>query len=62
MIESGGRKVSMLFDLVPTRIIPFNELYHLPGAEFFFQNVNTASEYARAVEIIRKAAGPQAEG
>ena len=61
LIESGGRKVSLLIDRVPTRIIAFKELYHLPGAKFFFQNVNTAEEYARAVEIIRNTAESRTE-
>jgi molybdopterin-guanine dinucleotide biosynthesis protein A len=55
LIENGARKVGMLFDQVSTRIVSFRELCHLPGAQFFFHNVNTAHEYARAVEIIRTA-------
>jgi molybdopterin-guanine dinucleotide biosynthesis protein A len=60
LIESGERKVSALFDRVPTRFVRFAELRHLPGSELFFNNVNTPEDYALAVETITKnlRAGP----
>jgi molybdopterin-guanine dinucleotide biosynthesis protein A len=48
LISSGGRKTSLLFDLIPTRIICFEEITHLEDADIFFENVNTPQEYARA--------------
>ncbi|HVG18529.1 MAG TPA: molybdenum cofactor guanylyltransferase [Blastocatellia bacterium] len=54
LIKRGERKVSKLFDLVPTRLIAFDELRHLRGAELFFQNVNTLKDYARACKVIHQ--------
>jgi len=54
LIESGARKVSLLFEQVPTRLVQFSEIVHLPCAELFFENVNTQAEYSRAVEISLK--------
>ena len=48
LIETGERKVSRLFDRVRTRLIPFEDLSHLAGAERFFMNVNTQQDYVRA--------------
>lgn len=50
LIESGERKVSLLFDRVATRFVVFEELCHLRGSELFFENVNTPTDYARAIE------------
>ncbi|HET9531086.1 MAG TPA: molybdenum cofactor guanylyltransferase, partial [Blastocatellia bacterium] len=47
-IEEGGRKVSRLFELVPVRVVQFAEISNLPGADLFFENVNTPEEYLRA--------------
>ena len=55
LIERGERKVSKLFDLIPIKIIAFDELRHLRGAEFFFQNVNTPEDYALACKVIHQA-------
>jgi molybdenum cofactor guanylyltransferase len=52
LIAGGGRKVSLLFDLIPIRVVPFDELRHLKGAELFFENVNTPEDYARATESL----------
>lgn len=52
LIRTGQRKVSCLFDLVPTRIVGFDEIKHLPGSDRFFYNVNTPGDYARAVEVL----------
>jgi molybdenum cofactor guanylyltransferase len=54
LIESGGRKVSLLFGQIRTRLVTFTEIGHLPGAESFFENVNTQEEYLRAVEVLHK--------
>lgn len=52
LIARGERKVSKLFDLVPTRRVGFDEVRHLRGSRFFFHNVNTPEDYARACEVI----------
>lgn len=58
LIDGGERKVSLLFDRVATRLVVFEELRHLRGSELFFENVNTPTDYARAIEaalrIIKK--------
>ena len=53
LIARGERKVSLLFDPISTRVVPFDELRHLKGAELFFENVNTPQDYARASESFR---------
>lgn len=52
LITRGERKVSLLFERVPTRIVPFDELRDLDGAELFFENINTPEDYARARESL----------
>jgi molybdopterin-guanine dinucleotide biosynthesis protein A len=53
LIESGERKISLLFDLIRTRLVAFDELRRLEGAELFFLNVNTPEDYSRALEMAR---------
>ena len=48
LIRSGERKVSRLFDRVRVRLIPFEDLSQLAGAERFFMNVNTPDDYVQA--------------
>jgi molybdenum cofactor guanylyltransferase len=52
LIESGVRKVSILFERIPARLISFDQISHLPNARFFFENINTPEEYERAVKKI----------
>jgi molybdopterin-guanine dinucleotide biosynthesis protein A len=54
LIESGARKVRLLFEQAPTRLVAFDEFHHLCGAEVFFQNVNTPEQYRLAKEIINR--------
>lgn len=54
LIASGERKVSLLFDRVPTRLVRFDEFEHLAGSELFFNNVNTPLDYARAIKTFSK--------
>jgi len=51
LIESGERKVSRLFDRIPTRIVDFQELSHLKGSSLFFENINTPEEFDRAIKL-----------
>jgi len=53
LITRGERKVSFLFDRVPTRLVPFDDLRALHGSELFFENINTPEDYARARETLR---------
>ena len=50
LIAVGERKVSRLFERIPTRFVSFNELDHLDGARRFFDNINSPQDYPRAVE------------
>jgi len=52
LISRGERKVSLLFDRVPTRLVPFDELRDLDGSELFFENINTLEDYARACAML----------
>lgn len=49
LIAAGHRKVSQLFDRIPTRVVAFAELERLEGAGLFFENVNSPEDYRRAV-------------
>jgi molybdopterin-guanine dinucleotide biosynthesis protein A len=53
LIAQGHRRVSVLFERVPTRLVSFEELSHLAGAERFFENVNTPEDYARVSQALR---------
>jgi molybdopterin-guanine dinucleotide biosynthesis protein A len=54
LIKRGERKPSRLFDLVPTRLVAFDELRHLRGSELFFHNVNTHEDYIHACKVIHQ--------
>ena len=47
LIESGERKPVALLQSVSTRWVQFAELADLPGAENFFDNINTPQDYLR---------------
>jgi molybdopterin-guanine dinucleotide biosynthesis protein A len=47
LIESGERKPVALLQSVSTRWVQFGELADLPGAEDFFDNINTPQDYLR---------------
>ena len=47
LIESGERKPVALLQSVSTRWVQFAELADLPGAEVFFDNINTPLDYLR---------------
>ena len=49
LIAAGHRKVSRLFDLIPTRFVAFAELERLDGAGLFFENINSPEDYRHAV-------------
>ncbi len=48
LIKSGERRPIALLQSVRTRWTPFSELQDLPGAEHFFDNINTPQDYERA--------------
>ena len=50
LIKCGERKPVALLQSVRTRWVPFSELQDLPGAERFFDNINTPEDYDRIVE------------
>ena len=47
LIKSGERKPIALLQSVRTRWVLFNELGHLKGADYFFDNINTPEDYVR---------------
>lgn len=53
LITQGARKVSLLFDRVPTRLVAFEELRNLTGSDVFFENINTPEDYVRACDRLR---------
>jgi molybdopterin-guanine dinucleotide biosynthesis protein A len=53
LIASGERKISRLFERIDTRFVPFHEIAHLPGADLFFENVNTPEEYEKALKRLK---------
>ncbi|HSB11089.1 MAG TPA: molybdenum cofactor guanylyltransferase [Blastocatellia bacterium] len=55
LIESGERKVAVLFDNAPTRIVEFDEIRQLRNSQLFFENINTPEDYRRAVHKARDA-------
>ncbi|MCM3902706.1 MAG: molybdenum cofactor guanylyltransferase [Pyrinomonadaceae bacterium] len=48
LIKSGERRPIALLQSVRTRWTPFSELQELPGAEHFFDNINTPQDYEHA--------------
>ncbi len=54
LIAAGERKVSRLFDRVPTRFVTFAELERLDGARLFFENINSPEDYERAVQRFKR--------
>lgn len=48
LIKSGERRPIALLQSIRTRWIPFNEIQDLPGAEHFFDNINTPQDYEQA--------------
>jgi len=47
LIKDGQRKIRLVFDRVPTRVIAFAELAHLSESQLFFENINTPEDYVR---------------
>ena len=47
LIKSGERKPIALLQSVRTRWVSFRELNNLPGADSFFDNINTPEDFAR---------------
>jgi len=60
LIEHGHRRIGSLLERVRTRLVTFDEVRVLDGAESFFENVNTPEDYSRVIE--RLAGGGQAPG
>jgi molybdopterin-guanine dinucleotide biosynthesis protein A len=53
MIEAGQFKISLLYALVDTLFVPFEDLSGLEGADLFFENINTPEQYNRALALGR---------
>jgi molybdopterin-guanine dinucleotide biosynthesis protein A len=52
LIANGIRKVSFLFEQIPTRFVSFNEVRHLQNARLFFTNINTQEDFELAKKIV----------
>jgi molybdopterin-guanine dinucleotide biosynthesis protein A len=52
LIDLGVRKVSFLFEGIPTRFVCFDEVKDLENSRFFFKNVNTPEDFALAQKIV----------
>jgi molybdenum cofactor guanylyltransferase len=50
LIAEGGRKVSLLFEKIPCRLVSFAEISHLRNSALFFENLNTPQDFERAVK------------
>ena len=57
LIDQGNRKISILFDHVPTRFIPFHLIASLSGSELFFENINTPEDYERILKLSAQESG-----
>jgi molybdopterin-guanine dinucleotide biosynthesis protein A len=53
LFGSGEWRLQRMFSRVNARLVPFDEIKALPGAANFFFNVNTESDYQKAVGISR---------
>jgi molybdopterin-guanine dinucleotide biosynthesis protein A len=51
LIAGERRMVRELFDAIPTRLVPFDEVRHLDGAEWFFANVNSPADLSRVMDL-----------
>lgn len=51
LLDSGVRKVSVLFENIPTRFVGFAEIQHLHNAQYVFQNLNTPEDFAATIKI-----------
>ena len=47
LIKTGERKPVALLQSLRTLWVPFQTLEDLPGAQHFFDNINTPQDYAR---------------
>lgn len=48
LVKSSERRPVALLQSVRTRWVPFSDLQGLPGAEHFFDNINTPQDYKKA--------------
>jgi len=50
LISGGIRKVSLLFEQIPSRLVNFEEIKYLQNSDFFFKNINTPQDFEQAVK------------
>lgn len=51
LIDAGERKLSTFYSRLRTKLIPYQSLQKIPGAEYFFFNVNSPEDYEKAKVI-----------
>jgi molybdopterin-guanine dinucleotide biosynthesis protein A len=57
LIEEGERRPRSLLQKVRARVVAWEEIAELEGAELFFQNVNTPEDYDEALEAFCRRVG-----
>lgn len=48
LLSAGRRRVDLLFECFPTRVIDFSEIEHINASDLLFTNLNTPGDYATA--------------
>lgn len=49
LLDAGERRPRALLERFPSRVVPFADYAHLPGAPLLLRNVNTPEEYEAAI-------------
>jgi molybdopterin-guanine dinucleotide biosynthesis protein A len=52
LISDGVRKVSFLFEQIPSRFVKFEEIRHLQNSALFFENINTPQDFELVVKKV----------
>ena len=50
LIIRGIRKVSLLFEQIPSRFVSFAEIKSLQNSAFFFENINTPQDFESTIK------------
>jgi molybdopterin-guanine dinucleotide biosynthesis protein A len=50
LITRGIRKVSLLFEQIPSRFVSFEEIKYLQNSVFFFENINTPQDFQGTIK------------
>lgn len=50
LIACGIRKVSLLFEQIPSRFVSFEEIKYLQNSDFLFKNINTPQDFEGTIK------------